>query len=79
MAARSVPGIRQMDEVACIVGEDNSFSLGGRMQLKLIGLAKMTRVSCCQAVNAMLGQNRGQGDRYRFIQIEFHGMVGVAG
>jgi len=79
MAARCAPFVRQMDEVPCVMCEDDPSSFGGHTQLKLIGLAKMACVSCREAVNAMLGQNRGQGDRYRFVHIEFHGMAGAAG
>lgn len=77
MKARSVPCVRQMDEVACVMGEDGPLGLSRHTQLKLIGLAKMACVSCRQAVDAMLGQNRCQGDRYGFIHIEFHRMAGV--
>jgi len=77
MTARSVPCVCQMDEVARVMGENSSLSFSGHMQLKLIGPAKMACVSCRQAVDAMLGQNRCQGNRYGFIQIEFHRMAGV--
>ncbi len=77
MTARSVPFVRQMNEVACVMGEDGSLGLSSPTQLKLIGLAKMACVSRCQAVDAMLGQNCCQGDRYGFIHIEFHRVAGV--
>ena len=60
MTARSLPFVRQMDEVACVVGEDGPLGLSSHTQLKLIGLAKMACVSCRQAVDAMLRKQRGR-------------------
>ncbi|MFO0699255.1 MAG: hypothetical protein U0236_08505 [Nitrospira sp.] len=45
MPARSVPGVRQADEVACVMGEDGPPGLSGHTQLEFIGLAKMACVS----------------------------------
>ena len=77
MKTRNVPCVRQMDEVACVMGEDGPLGLSCHQQLKFIGLTTMTCVSYRQAVDAMLGQNRCEGDGYGFIQIEFHRMAGV--
>ncbi len=79
MTAGIVPCVRKMKEVACVVGEDDPLSLGGNTQLKVVGSAKMARIPCCQAIDAMLSQHRCQGDRYGFVDIEFHNMAGVNG
>lgn len=54
MQACSVPFVRKMDEVACVVGKEGPFSRSGNTQLKLIGSAKVACVSCRQTVYAML-------------------------
>lgn len=76
MTARSVPGLRQMDEVACVMREHSPVGLGGHTQLKFIGLAKMACISYRQAIDPMLGKNCCERDGYGFIQIEFHGRAG---